>query len=38
MEEGIQFHLLTNPVRVLGDEQGWVCGVECVEMELGEPR
>ena len=37
MEEGIQFHLLTNPVRVLGDEQGWVCGVECVEMELGEP-
>lgn len=37
MEEGIVFHLLTNPVRVLGDEQGWVKGMECVKMELGEP-
>lgn len=37
MEEGIQFCLLRNPVRVLGDEEGWVKGVECVEMELGEP-
>lgn len=37
MEEGIIFKLLTNPVRVLGDENGWVCGMECVEMELGEP-
>lgn len=36
MEEGIRFQLLTNPVRVLG-EDGWVSGVECVEMELGEP-
>lgn len=36
-EEGVQFHLLTNPVRVLGDEKGWVKGLECVRMELGEP-
>ena len=37
MEEGIIFKLLTNPVRVLGNEGGWVCGMECVSMELGEP-
>lgn len=37
MEEGIIFNLLTNPVRVLGDENGWVKGMECVKMELGEP-
>jgi glutamate synthase (NADPH) small chain len=36
-EEGIQFMLLTNPVGILGDEQGWVKGVECQKMELGEP-
>ncbi|MBO5444223.1 MAG: NADPH-dependent glutamate synthase [Muribaculaceae bacterium] len=36
-EEGIEFRMLTNPVRVLGDEKGWVCGIECVEMTLGEP-
>lgn len=36
-EEGIIFKLLTNPTRVLGDEKGWVNGIECVEMELGEP-
>ena len=29
--------MLTNPVRILGDEKGWVRGLECVEMELGEP-
>ena len=37
IEEGIDFQLLRNPVRVLGNEDGWVTGVECVEMELGEP-
>lgn len=37
MEEGINFELLTNPIQVLGDEQGWVKGMECVRMELGEP-
>ncbi len=37
MEEGIEFCLLTNPVRVLGNEEGWVNGIECVKMELGEP-
>jgi glutamate synthase (NADPH/NADH) small chain len=36
-EEGIQFRLLTNPKRFLGDEQNWVAGMECFEMELGEP-
>jgi len=36
-EEGIQFKLLTNPKRFLGDEQNWVVGMECIEMELGEP-
>ena len=37
MEEGINFQLLTNPVRVLGSDDGWVKGIECVKMELGEP-
>lgn len=36
-EEGVEFMWLTNPVRVLGNEAGWVNGMECVEMELGEP-
>ena len=36
-EEGIIFKTLTNPVEVLGDENGMVCGMRCVEMELGEP-
>ena len=36
-EEGIIFKTLTNPVEVLGDEQGSVRGMRCVEMELGEP-
>ncbi len=36
-EEGIQFKLLTNPKRFIGNEQNWVTGMECYEMELGEP-
>lgn len=36
-EEGIIFKTLCNPVEVLGDENGNVCGMRCVEMELGEP-
>ena len=36
-EEGIIFKTLTNPIEVLGDENGFVCGMKCVEMELGEP-
>jgi glutamate synthase (NADPH/NADH) small chain len=36
-EEGIQFKLLTNPKQFLGDERNWVVGMECYEMELGEP-
>jgi len=37
MEEGIQFKLLTNPKQFLGNEQNWVVGMECYQMELGEP-
>ncbi|MFC2048033.1 NADPH-dependent glutamate synthase [Chloroflexota bacterium] len=37
MEEGIEFRFLTNPKQFLGNEQNWVVGMECYEMELGEP-
>lgn len=37
VEEGVQFHWLTNPVRILGNDEGWVTGLECLRMELGEP-
>ena len=37
IEEGIVFHWLTNPVAILGDESGWVTGMQVQEMELGEP-
>ena len=37
MEEEVEFKLLTNPVRVIGDEKGYVTGIECIKMELGEP-
>ncbi len=36
-EEGIIFDLLTNPVEIIEDENGWVSGVKCIRMELGEP-
>jgi glutamate synthase (NADPH/NADH) small chain len=36
-EEGIEFHLLTNPVEYFGDDKGWVKKVRCIKMELGEP-
>ena len=36
-EEGIIFDLLTNPVEILADENGWVTGCKCIRMELGEP-
>ncbi|MBR5247535.1 MAG: NADPH-dependent glutamate synthase [Lachnospiraceae bacterium] len=36
-EEGIIFDLLTNPTEILADEKGWVTGLKCVKMELGEP-
>jgi len=36
-EEGIEFHMLTNPTQILGDENGSVRAMECIEMELGEP-
>lgn len=36
-EEGIIFDLLTNPTEILSDEKGWVNGMKCIRMELGEP-
>ena len=36
-EEGIIFDLLTNPTEIIADEEGWVSGIKCVRMELGEP-
>ncbi len=36
-EEGIIFNFLTNPTRIIGDENGWVKGIECIKMQLGEP-
>lgn len=37
IEEGVQFNLLSNPTEILVDEKGWVKGLRCVRMELGEP-
>jgi glutamate synthase (NADPH/NADH) small chain len=36
-EEGVEFHLLTTPTQFFGDDNGWVTGMECIRMELGEP-
>ena len=36
-EEGVQFKLLTNPVEYIGNKEGWVTGMRCQQMELGEP-
>lgn len=36
-EEGIEFHLLTAPLEIIGDEKGWVKGMKNIKMELGEP-
>ncbi|MHC4234468.1 MAG: NADPH-dependent glutamate synthase [Planctomycetota bacterium] len=36
-EEGVVFKMLTNPVEVLGDDDGWVRGLRCIQMRLGEP-
>lgn len=36
-EEGIEFKILTNPIEILGDDNGFVSGMKCVEMVLGEP-
>jgi len=36
-EEGVQIKFLTAPIRYLGNDDGWVVGMECIEMELGEP-
>ena len=36
-EEGVVFHFLTLPVKLIGDENGWLKELECLQMELGEP-
>jgi glutamate synthase (NADPH/NADH) small chain len=36
-EEGVRFNFLVNPVRFIGNELGWIKGIECIRMELGEP-
>jgi glutamate synthase (NADPH/NADH) small chain len=36
-QEGVEFHLLVNPLRYIGDENGCVKAMECIKMELGEP-
>ena len=36
-QEGVKLNLLTNPVRYIADDKGWVREVECLRMELGEP-
>lgn len=36
-QEGIEFRLLTNPTRIIGNPQNWVSGIKCQRMELGEP-
>jgi len=37
VEEGVVFHFLTLPVRLIGDDDGWLREMECIRMELGEP-
>jgi len=37
LEEGVQLVLLTSPVEILGNEEGWVTGMKCIRFELGEP-
>jgi glutamate synthase (NADPH) small chain len=36
-EEGVRFELMAAPVRIIGNDEGWVTGIECQMMELGEP-
>ncbi|MEI6520236.1 MAG: NADPH-dependent glutamate synthase [bacterium] len=36
-EEGVKFELLTAPIEVIGNDTGWVTGLKCIRMELGEP-
>ena len=36
-EEGVQFDFLTLPIRLLGNDHGWLTGMDCLRMELGEP-
>jgi glutamate synthase (NADPH/NADH) small chain len=36
-DEGVQFKFLTDPTRIIGNKEGWVTGIKCIRMELGEP-
>jgi len=37
VDEGVEFKWLTNPIEIVGDDEGWVTGLKCMKMELGEP-
>ena len=37
IQEGVEFHWLTQPLEILQDDEGWVSGMKCIEMQLGEP-
>lgn len=37
VEEGVEFNFLTNPIEIIGNDEGWVTGLKCMKMELGEP-
>ncbi len=37
-EEGVIFHILTNPIEIICDENGWVKGIKCVKMESRRTR
>ncbi|HYF92996.1 MAG TPA: NADPH-dependent glutamate synthase [Symbiobacteriaceae bacterium] len=37
VEEGVEFNWLTNPIEIIGNADGWVTGLKCMKMELGEP-
>lgn len=36
-QEGVEFNFLTSPIKIIGNEKGWVRGIQCIRMELGEP-
>lgn len=37
LEEGVKFHWLTNPIEIVGNDEGWVTGLRCMRMKLGKP-
>jgi glutamate synthase (NADPH/NADH) small chain len=37
LDEGVKFHWLTNPIEIVGNDEGWVTGIKCMRMKLGKP-